>query len=358
MGRMDKSKRSFPFSQLIKKSTLAGLIFILSWTLFQIVDHFQPSQPIKIPSSNAPVELYSNQTKDDLSRIYVEAIDQAHESVILAIYSLTDQRVLQALKRKAASGIPVYIVCDAEACKEMPSNIPKAIFIKRRGKGLMHQKILIIDQKQIWLGSANLTFSSLDIHGNLIVGIENPSLAEALAKRTKSMDFEGGRNPLFHLETVAGPQHVELWILPDDPHAVKRLIDLFRSAKKTIKVAMFAWTRTDFAQELIAASKRGVKVEVILDRNLGNGAGAKIVRILNGAGISVRLSTGKGLLHHKFAYIDDRILVNGSANWTTRAFKDNDDDFLIIYPLTAEQQIKMSQLFTFIQKQSKKPGND
>lgn len=348
----------FPFFKFIKKSSLAGIIIVLALSLYELAQNIHFPQPVKVPSSNAPVELYSNQTQDDLTCLYLHAIESAKESITLVIYALTDHQIIQALQRKTESGIPVYIVSDAKASPGISRALPKATIVRRLGQGLMHQKILIIDNRQIWLGSANLTPSSLNIHGNLVIGIDNPALAEALTKRAKSMDEEGGvSSPLLHRETTAGSQNLELWVLPDDPKAVQRMIDLFRSAKKTIKVAMFTWTRADFTQELIAAAKRGVQVYAVLDRYAGKGASAKVVQSLEQAGIPVRLSTSQGLLHHKFAYIDDSILVNGSANWTNAAFKSNDDYFIVVYPLTPDQQIKMNQLWSAIYRQSAKPND-
>jgi phosphatidylserine/phosphatidylglycerophosphate/cardiolipin synthase-like enzyme len=351
------SFKKFPFPKLIKKSSLTGFILLLLWTIYQLAENVHFSQPITVPSSNAPIELYSNQTQDDLTRLYQQAIDNAKESVTLVIYALTDPQILSSLQKKSEAGIPVYIVCHAEASPGITRKIPQATIVRRFTKGLMHQKILIIDNKQLWLGSANLTSSSLNIHGNLVMGLHHPALAEALTSRAKSMDEEGGVTPLLHCETQAGSQNLEQWILPDDPAAAKRMIDLIRTAKKTIKVAMFTFTRMDFTQELIAAAKRGVKVEAVVDRYMAKGANAKVVQLLDQAGIPVKLNTGQGLLHHKFAYIDGTILVNGSANWTQQAFKLNDDYFYVVYPLTAEQQRKMNQLWSVVQKQSEKPSD-
>jgi phosphatidylserine/phosphatidylglycerophosphate/cardiolipin synthase-like enzyme len=353
---MARKSSSFPFPQLVKKSSLTGLILLLAWTLYQFVEQHHATQPIKMPGSNAPVELYSNQAQDDLTRLFQNAIDSAKESITLIIYALTDPQIVQALQKKSEAGVQLYIVCDAKASPGISSRLPRATIVKRFGQGLMHQKILIIDNQQIWLGSANFTTSSLQVYGNLVMGIDNPALAQALTARAKSMDEEGGYTPLLHRETTADSQNLELWVLPDDPNAVKRMIDLLRSAQKSIKVAMFTWTRVDFTEELIAAAKRGVQVEAIVDRYSGKGASAKIVRLLQQGGIPVRLSTGNKLMHHKFAYIDDRILVNGSANWTNAAFKENDDYFIILYPLNPEQQTKMNQIWSVLMKESAKPG--
>jgi cardiolipin synthase A/B len=347
----------FPFSfrKLLRKSSLSGLILLFVWIIFQFAENAPISRPIKIPASDAPVELYSNQTRDDLTRLYLEAIKNAKKSIILIIYSLTDENIIDALKQKCEEGTSVHIVCHAKASPSIfSSRIPRATIVRRCSRGLMHQKILIIDSRQIWLGSANLTSSSLNMHGNLVMGIDHPALAEGLTARAKSMDAEGGVEPLLHCLTKAGPQHLEQWVLPDDSAASKRLIELIRSAKKSIKVAMFTWTRVDFTKELIAAAKRGVHVEAVIDGKSGKRTSAKIVSLLERGGIPVRLSNSQGLLHHKFAYIDEKTLVNGSANWTKQAFESNDDYFLVVYPLTPEQQNKMNQLWSVIQKQSER----
>jgi cardiolipin synthase len=360
MPRKPKSKLSMPS---LKKMSLTSLIALLLYALFELSQQAitttnfptsttAPVPATRLPASQTPVEFYSNQTQDDLTHLYVSAIQSAQQSITFVIYALMDPQVIQALADKSEAGIPVYLVVDAKASPGVTKKLPKAHIVRRMGQGLTHQKILIIDDKQIIAGSANMTTESLRTHGNLVLGLDNPALAQALANKIKSMDEDGGYTPLLHKETVIGSQNIELWVLPDDQGAVKRMIDLFRSAKKSIKVAMFTWTRVDFTNELIEAAKRGVKVETVLDRYSGKGASAKIVKLLNQAGIPVRLSTGQGLLHHKFAYIDDNILVNGSANWTNSAFKNNDDYFIVIYPLTPQQKNKMNQLWQALQKKS------
>lgn len=332
-----------------------ALIFCLLWLLIQLLDSFPLKQNVKLPGADSPVELYSNQTNDDLTELYRQAIASANSTITLSIYGLTDETIIQALSAKCKEGVSVHIVCDAKASRGISKRLPGATIVRRFGKGLMHQKILIVDQSLIWLGSANLTHSSLNLHGNLVFGMNHPPLARALTLRAKSMDDEGAFIPLLHQETTAGNQQLELWVLPDDQKAVKRMVALFRAAKKSIRVAMFTWTRTDFTQELSTAAKRGVKVEAVIDRNQGRGTGAEIVSMLEKEGIPVGLSNGQGLLHHKFVYIDETLLVNGSANWTKAAFQENDDYFAVIYPLTLKQQQKMNHLWSEIKRQSEKP---
>ena len=350
-----RRKQRSRLGSLFDRAVLSALIFALIYILTHLVIHF-PQQPTQLPSSSQPAQFYSNQTHDDLTQLYRQAIHSAKESIILAIYGLSDEALIEALNRKYQEGIAIHIVCDAEASKAIHKlHLPKESIVRRSGKGLMHQKILVIDSHSVYLGSANFTYSSLKLHGNLVIALDHPQLAKVLENRTKSMDDEGAFVPLLHQETRVGEQTLELWVLPDSRNADKRLIQWIRTAKKSIKVAMFTFTHNALTQELIAASKRGIKVEAVVDRNSGTGKGAKVVRMLEKEGIPITLNTSKGLLHHKFACIDETVLVHGSANWTLRAFSENDDYFVILHPLTSEQQQKMNDLWRTIQKQSQKP---
>ena len=210
----------------------------------------------------------------------------------------------------------------------------------------MHMKILVIDSRDIWFGSANMTYSSLNIHHNLVMKIENPALARAVTQRVLNINKKGA--PLLQQKTKAAGQEIELWVLPDDPKAIERLRQLLRQAKKTIKVAMFAWMRNDLADELIEAKKRGIKVDVAIDSYSAKGGGKQIINQLRDGGINVRLGPKNKLMHHKFAYIDDSLLINGSANWTKAAFEKNADSFVILYPLLPHQQAKMDRVWNTV----------
>ena len=47
------------------------------------------------------------------------------------------------------------------------------------------------------------------------------------------------------------------------------------------------------------------------------------------AGVCIVASQRAGLMHHKFAIIDSRILLNGSFNWTERAVSENCENLVI-----------------------------
>lgn len=305
---------------------------------------------IRLPQSNKPPELYANQIRDDLRKTLVASIDSAKKSVLLIIYSLNDQSVISSLRKKGEDGVAVTVICDSKASPFAAKQLgPKVTTRKRYSRGLMHQKILVIDEDQVWIGSANMTTDSLRVHGNLLAGFHSPEVAKMVAESSEQMFLRTKSLPKRDRAFSIGGQKTELWMLPRDHEgAVDRLTQLIDSAKKTVRVAMFTWTREDMAKAVIAAKKRGVDAEVVIDHYQGNGASAKIVKMLKQGGVPTYLSQGSALLHHKFLYIDGKMLVNGSANWTKAAFTKNEDCFMILHDLTDLQKERMDHLWDVI----------
>ncbi len=345
-----RKRQRLPTPQQFIVTFLAGLML---WGTFWLTESFTPA---RFPQADQPVELYANQLKDDLRELISSSVRNAEHSVLLVIYSLTDDKVIQSLRKKSEEGVSVRVICDAKASPRVIQKLGgKVKLIRRFAAGLMHQKILVIDGLQVWIGSANMTGESLRLHGNLITALYCPELAAMLTAKANTMT-EYDEGPVFpHREFLVGGQRMEMWLLPDDKTASKRIIQLIRSAEKTVRVAMFTWTRVDFANEIIEARRRGVDVQVVIDYYSGKGAGAKVIQLLSNGGVPFQLSQGGGvLLHHKFLYIDSKILVNGSANWTKAAFTKNDDCFIILHDLTSDQKRHLDNLWDVIMSETKK----
>jgi DNA uptake protein ComE-like DNA-binding protein len=92
---------------------------------------------------------------------------------------------------------------------------------------------------------------------------------------------------------------------------------------------MYTFTDQEIALSLANAQERGVKVRVYLDRSQ-IGSTYSISRLLVQKGIKVRISTNNYIMHHKFAIIDNRILLNGSYNWTFAANNKNEENLMVI----------------------------
>lgn len=326
-------------SKIFKTLTVALIAFVFSFLGYTLTH-------ASLPSSDSPIKLYATETHHDLQITFTQAIEEAKTSIHLTIYSLRDKKVINSLRRAAARGVDIQIICDRNASSHLASKIGKNVHVfYHNDKGLMHQKILIVDQHTILCGSANLTTASLKMHGNLVTGIYSPKLAAHLLIKFNTMKKEGRVEKAPQFNTVINGQNLEFWFLPDHPEGVEKIKQLIRSAEKSIRIAMFTWTRYDLADAVIAAKKRGVHVEVVLDRNASSGVSKRIAEKLLKGGIPVKVNQGPELLHHKFLLIDHQTLLNGSANWTKAAFTINDDFFMIITPLKPSQQKVLEEMW-------------
>lgn len=256
------------------------------------------------------------------------------------MYGITDPIIFQSLTRLAARGIEIAIDYDPSASskkliRSLPSSIratPIAI------KGLMHRKMIIIDQQMVFLGSANLTPASLHHHDNLVIGLHDPGLAKFLRHPN---------GPHFTWQNVSSEG--TLWLLPDGgKEALDALITHLAQASRSIHIAMFTFTHPRIVQALIAAKNRGVDVRIAIDRYTAKGASKKALATLEKGGVTLLIHQGPQLLHHKWAWIDDSILIMGSANWTQAAFNKNHDFLLFMtkMPAGCEQVIRTLWRYT------------
>ncbi len=299
---------------------------------------------VEFPSSEEPAQLYSNQIGDDLHLLFCEALAMAKQSLYLEMYSITDPDIISILKNQALQHKQIAIIADKSASpalkKKIGSTALQSItnFQLYEGKGLMHRKIVIIDQDLVLLGSTNFTKASLNMHDNLVLAIREQSLAHFC---------QNSRPPWFYSKG-----QITAWKLPESgKEAIETLCSFLSTAKKTIRVAMFTFTHQRLAEELIKAHQRGVDVQVALDHYTREGSSKKVANRLIANGIPLFISQGVQLLHHKWALIDET-LVTGSANWTQSAFHRNKDLLLAITPLNKQQRDTMLKLWKTIRTQA------
>ena len=118
--------------------------------------------------------------------------------------------------------------------------------------------------------------------------------------------------------------------------ALDAIIERIDEARQSIDVAVYDFTSRPLARAIIKAKKRGVKIRILLDKKANKDSIYSKYRFLRQNGITVRFATPhiawnrEGLMHNKFAVVDKKIVITGSANWTASAFKINDENILII----------------------------
>lgn len=268
----------------------------------------------------------------------MRAIDTAKETISLQIYGLTDPDIIHLLGKKQNEGLDVRIIYDKNGSRSLPKHL---CAFPAKTVGLMHRKILVIDQKTVLLGTANLTPQSLKMHDNLLLGISSKELATFFINSSKETNT-------LHLEN----SKISSFLLPSTSQdALNRLMKTIDRAQNEIKVCMFTLTHPQIIEKLIAAKNRGIKVHVAVDRNTAYGASKKAVEALENHGIAVWKSQGAQLLHHKWALIDSDTFILGSANWTRAAFEKNQDCVLVLKKLPPSHQKTFHKIWRKVEKQ-------
>lgn len=130
--------------------------------------------------------------------------------------------------------------------------------------------------------------------------------------------------------------YATVYFSPDD-HVEKRLIGFIEQEKQSIQVAIYCMTHRGVANALIEAKKRGVDVEVIVDR-----FSVKInspVRKMVEAGIPLyvwdpdagnRKKAHRPLMHNKFCVFGEEVVWTGSFNFTYEASRMHQENALVL----------------------------
>ncbi len=135
------------------------------------------------------------------------------------------------------------------------------------------------------------------------------------------------------------------------------ILRAIEQAQKELLVAVYAFTNDNLAHALVQAKKRGVVVQVVLDREFDAANEKSQSKFIEGQKIPLRRLSGlrsktfdkdAGLMHQKFAVIDRRIILTGSYNWTHSADSLNDENLLLFRdagPLAEEYRKAFFQLW-------------
>lgn len=107
------------------------------------------------------------------------------------------------------------------------------------------------------------------------------------------------------------------------------VLDALSAAKTTVHVQAYTLTSTPIAQALVTAHRRGVKVEVILDKSQAS-ARYSAATFLHNAGVPVRIDRVHAIAHNKIIVIDGSRVLTGSFNFTRAAEESNAENLLTL----------------------------
>jgi len=159
---------------------------------------------------------------------------------------------------------------------------------------------------------------------------------EAPSESIKLSDEATVRAPA--IKPLAVPSHSlkelvpvqEVLFFPDesDNSKLRRVFTFLAAAQTSIDVCVFAFTDARLVDVLLGAHQRGVRVRMIVDDRMTLMASSKAAYMIE-QGVDVVMDNSPFHMHHKFAIVDDQVLLSGSFNWTVQAQRSNRENLQI-----------------------------
>jgi phosphatidylserine/phosphatidylglycerophosphate/cardiolipin synthase-like enzyme len=122
--------------------------------------------------------------------------------------------------------------------------------------------------------------------------------------------------------------------------ATDAIIQELGKAHKLFLVQAYSFTSAPIAKGLLSAHKRGVKIEVVLDKSQRTEKYSS-ADFLAHAGIRTLIDSAHAIAHNKVIVIDGETVITGSFNFTKAGEEKNAEDLLVIRDKAfAEKYIK------------------
>jgi phosphatidylserine/phosphatidylglycerophosphate/cardiolipin synthase-like enzyme len=102
-----------------------------------------------------------------------------------------------------------------------------------------------------------------------------------------------------------------------------------KKARREILVQAYSFTAEPITYALVEAKKRGVHVDILLDKS-NEAERYSDLRIFLDQGLAPLIDAHHAIAHNKVMLIDQKVLVTGSYNFTNQAEEENAENLLII----------------------------
>jgi phosphatidylserine/phosphatidylglycerophosphate/cardiolipin synthase-like enzyme len=112
------------------------------------------------------------------------------------------------------------------------------------------------------------------------------------------------------------------------------------AAKRSVRVQAYSMTSAPIAKALVDAAKRGVDVQVVLDRTNVRPGQYSAATFLAHAGIATSIDARHQIAHNKVIIVDGAVVLTGSFNFTKQAETSNAENLLVLHdPALAQQYL-------------------
>lgn len=274
-----------------------------------------------------------------IDEIIAADILTAKETVDVAAFEMDSQPIINALIEVRKRGVAVRFATDdehnpAETTNRLRRNSISVVEDKR--SGLMHDKIIIIDGRYLWMGAMNFTLNDVYCNNNNTVRWDSPELAANYTLEIDEMVGERAFGPTSPKNTevnftLSGIK-MENYFSPETKVA-PILGELVAQAEEEILFMAFSFTHEDIGEPILARAEAGVEVRGVFETTGSETEYSYFLPMRNADidNLQVRQDGNGRIMHHKVIVIDRKIVVFGSFNFSDSANTKNDENTLIVY---------------------------
>jgi cardiolipin synthase len=268
----------------------------------------------------------------------------AEKTLHMQMYIFKDDQaswdVADALAERAAHGVKVRLSADYVGS---PTSSPVFEFLRANGVEVRHhatagwqsqvdhRKIIIADGKTAMTGGMNIADEYRETWHDVMATIEGPAVHEMQREFLRGWQDHGG-SPVTADDTVFAPAALKrhgqsamrVVTTYPQPNFERSLFAALDAAQKQINVELPYFSDDALVDRLVAAAKRGVKVNLVLagtsDVAVMDLAAKAHFQRLQSAGVKIHLYQGR-VLHAKVVTVDGVWATMGSGNGDARSMR-------------------------------------
>ncbi len=394
-----------------------GILFLLIvFTLvfkprLRVVEYYQPKQVENI-SDNFEGEVSFNSFGRDESfrQVFIDSINKAQTEIFVAMYSLSDNVIVQALNEKQKEGVKVVVILPGQQRRmhdfiftlteikpiyvgvplEEQSSQGNMEYESISDRGLMHHKFIIIDphseNKELVWSSSNATELQFKHDPGFVMKTADAFLVQnfyeefqRLQKGTSSL--KKLRQKEFSPFAFLGNYQngfLEIWFGPGylKNSLKERTLTSIHDATQSITILGWRLNDRNILDALLHKAHEGIEVTIVLDDYyLWNAESIDATKLLQNEHVHLVGDSFSGIqlllkefpieqaneilpgdvfnpfLHHHTFIIDDKLLITGTNNWTQGGFFTNDESSIVtnVPEIVATYKREATELVNWLQ---------
>ena len=220
---------------------------------------------------------------------------------------------LADLKKEKGDALTIRLFIEGER-STVDRNKITGDFLEKTGVivkyGSTHAKGFLIDHKRILFGSTNLTIQSMTKNNETNIVSDETKMIKGFSDFFENLWSDG----------AIGSVHLEKPMIADSAYK-EAILQVIRSAKKSLDFSIYYFNDHDFEKELVAASERGVHVRGYLNQREIPGSNLveknrQTVSRMKALGLSdLHFAKDTSFTHSKYIIQDKKEVFLGTGNW-------------------------------------------